>query len=209
MRKLGHGLDQHVVDDSERARDLLLGKLTERGSEQDRDVTRVVAIAGAMDVDEDDLPRGSVVDGVVGVQIAMHPDAERWSKQFFALLACIVDCRVKNLVKMANRKERRVANEAAMDGPGEDGAPRRSLERAPDRARNPDELVAMEDVAERYVAKLPEELQPFAQAYLDDELQKATAERLGCSERQVQRNMNLIRKIWQDMAAKDFDAALA
>jgi DNA-directed RNA polymerase specialized sigma24 family protein len=124
--------------------------------------------------------------------------------QLLALLTHIIACRAANQIKhelgVQKRGGGRVRGESVLDDPAASGETTRGLERVEDRGLAPEEIVLLQDSYRHHVHALPEKLRDFAELYLDGLTHQEIADRLGCSERTVDRKPALVTARWQEIA---------
>jgi DNA-directed RNA polymerase specialized sigma24 family protein len=126
--------------------------------------------------------------------------------QLLALLTHIIACQAANQIKhelgVQKRGGGRVQGESALAGtaPSGDGS-RRGLEQVADAGLSPQEQALLDDCYQHYVGALPEHLRDYAELYLGGLTYQEIADRMGCTERTVDRKMALILAHWQALAA--------
>jgi DNA-directed RNA polymerase specialized sigma24 family protein len=126
--------------------------------------------------------------------------------QLLALLTHITACQAANQVKhelgVQKRGGGRVQGESAFGGESASAStPFRGLEQVPDAGLSPQEKVLLDDCYRHYVSALPEQLRGYAELHLGGLTYREIAERLGCTERTVDRKMALVLARWQQLAA--------
>lgn len=122
----------------------------------------------------------------------------------WALLTHIVGCRAVNQIQHEIGTQKRgggkVHGDSAFDlltAAGE----RDHLEPADEHAHSPLEQVIMHDCYRQYVDGLPDNLRDFGEHYLAGLTHQEIAQRIGVSERTVERKLSLILRRWQTQAA--------
>jgi DNA-directed RNA polymerase specialized sigma24 family protein len=122
-----------------------------------------------------------------------------------ALLTHIIACQASNQLKhefgVQKRGAGRVRGESVLDGPADSGDTPRGLEQVEDPGLSPQEIALLHESYQRYVGGLPEKLRPFAELYLASLTHQEIADRLGCTERTVDRKIALILAHWREWAA--------
>jgi DNA-directed RNA polymerase specialized sigma24 family protein len=124
-----------------------------------------------------------------------------------ALLAHITACQAVNQIKhelgVQKRGGGRVQGESilAEDSPSGESAPR-GLAQVEAPGLSPQEQLLLQDCYERYVGTLPDHLRAYAELYLAGLPYREIAERMGCTERTVDRKVALLVARWQRMAAE-------
>jgi RNA polymerase sigma factor (sigma-70 family) len=130
--------------------------------------------------------------------------------QFLALLSHITGCQAANQIKhelgVQKRGEGAIKGESFLDVKATSGdIPRRGLEQVADRDPSPEERILLEDCYRHYVSSLPEHLRDYAELYLAGLTYREIADRLGCTERTVDRKMMLLFAHWQRLATESID----
>jgi DNA-directed RNA polymerase specialized sigma24 family protein len=127
--------------------------------------------------------------------------------QLLALLSHITACQAANQLHhelgVRKRGGGRVQGESALDGAralGEGTA--RGLEQIAGGGVSPEEQALLDDCYRHYVGALPEHLRDYAELYLCGLTYQEIGDRLGCTERTVDRKMALILSHWQRLAAE-------
>jgi DNA-directed RNA polymerase specialized sigma24 family protein len=128
--------------------------------------------------------------------------------QLLALLSHITACQAANQIKhelgVQKRGGGRVQGESVLDrAAAAASAPARGLEQVADAGPSPPEQILLQDCYRHYVTSLPEHLRDFAEMYLAGLTYREIADRLGCTERTVDRKMALILGHWQRLAVAD------
>jgi DNA-directed RNA polymerase specialized sigma24 family protein len=131
--------------------------------------------------------------------------------QLLALLSHITACQAANQIKhelgVQKRGGGRVQGESVLDRAAASDEGRRGLEQVADTGPSPPEQILLEDCYRHYVTALPEHLRDYAEMYLAGLTYREIADRLGCTERTVDRKMGLILGHWQRLAAADMSAS--
>jgi DNA-directed RNA polymerase specialized sigma24 family protein len=126
--------------------------------------------------------------------------------QLLALLSHITACQAANQLKhefgVRKRGGGRIQGESALDSPSDSGGPARGLEQISGGGLTPEERALLDDCYHHYVGALPEHLRDYAELYLSGLTYQEVADRLGCTERTVDRKMALILSHWQRLAAE-------
>jgi RNA polymerase sigma factor (sigma-70 family) len=121
-----------------------------------------------------------------------------------ALLTHITTCQAVNQIKheVGTRKRGggRVQGESALNVLAESGEPVRGLEQVAGAGRSPQEEALLTDCYQHYVDALPENLREFARLCLAGLTHREMADRLGCTERTVDRKIALVLAKWQRLA---------
>ncbi len=126
--------------------------------------------------------------------------------QLLALLSHITACQAANQLEhelgVQKRGQGRIQGESALDSPAVgDGSPR-GLEQVAGGGLSPEEQAILDDCYHHYIGALPEHLRDYAEAYLTGLTYREIADRLGCTERTVDRKMALVFSQWQRLAAR-------
>jgi len=156
-----------------------------------------VRMAGEEDVAQEALV--GFVRSVRGGRVA--PLASR--HEFFALLTHITACKAAGLMQRELGTKKRGGGKVASEGIFAAGA---SGEEGPGLAGfagpglPPDEEAALRDAYAYFFGALDEPLREIAELHLAGLTNLEAAGRLGCSERTIERKLNLIRDRWQELA---------
>jgi len=122
----------------------------------------------------------------------------------WALLTHIVGCRAVNQIQHEIGTQKRgggkVHGGSAFDLLTQSGA-HAAVEPADEAAHSPLEQVILHDCYRQYVDGLPDNVRDFAEHYLAGMTHKEIAERMGVSERTVERKLALVLRRWQTQAA--------
>jgi RNA polymerase sigma factor (sigma-70 family) len=134
--------------------------------------------------------------------------------ELLALLSHITACQAANELKhelgVQKRGSGRVRGESALDAAADSSqAGTRGLEQVADADLSPQEQIMLNDCYQHYVSELPEHLRNFAELYLAGLTHQEIADRLGCTERTVDRKMALILAHWQRLAGSSISQAPA
>ncbi len=128
--------------------------------------------------------------------------------QLLALLSHITACQAVNQLQhelgVRKRGEGRIQGESALEGPAGDD-PTRGLEQIADSRLSPQEQALLDDCYRYYVGALPGHLRDYAELHLAGLTYREIGDRLGCTERTVDRKMALILSHWQRLAAESLD----
>jgi RNA polymerase sigma factor (sigma-70 family) len=153
--------------------------------------------------DEEDVAQQAFWGFYESVKAGRLPELAN-RQQLLALLTQIVACQAYNQLKhefgVRKRGGNRVRSEADLDDPGGSGGGR-ALEQVEDTGLSPAEITLLKDCYAHYVEALPENLREFAELYLSGLTYQEMGERLGCSERTVDRKVALILARWRQLAA--------
>lgn len=155
--------------------------------------------------DEEDVAQQAFLGFYETLRAGRLPSLEN-RHQLLALLTHITACQAANQIKhelgTQKRGGGRVRCEPALAGPtrGERGRGL-SLDEIPAAGLTPDEQALLDDCYRHYVSTLPDHLRGFAEFYLAGLTYQEIADRLGCTERTVDRKMALILARWQRLAA--------
>lgn len=127
-------------------------------------------------------------------------------QQLLALLSHITACQAANQIKhelgVQKRPGASVRGESALDfAASHDDDRGRGLEQVADSGLSPTEQAILDDCYRHYLSDLPEHLRDFAESYLAGLTYQEIANRLGCTERTVDRKMAIILNRWQRLAA--------
>jgi RNA polymerase sigma factor (sigma-70 family) len=126
--------------------------------------------------------------------------------QLLALLTHITACQAVNQIKhelgVQKRGGGRVQGESVLDNPAAPGGASRGLEQAEDPGLSPQEQALLNDSYQHYVTALPENLREHAELYLAGLTHQEIADRVGCTERTVDRKVALVLARWRQMAAE-------
>jgi RNA polymerase sigma factor (sigma-70 family) len=153
--------------------------------------------------DEEDVAQQAFWGFYESVKAGRLPELAN-RQQLLALLTHIVARQAYNQLKhefgVRKRGGNRVRGEADLDDAGDSGAGR-GLEQVADAGLSPAEITLLKDCYAHYVEALPDNLHDFAELYLTGLTYQEIGERLGCSERTVDRKMALILARWRQLAA--------
>jgi RNA polymerase sigma factor (sigma-70 family) len=154
--------------------------------------------------DEEDVAQQAFWKFYEGLKTGRLPELAN-RHQLLALLTHIIACRAANQVKhelgVQKRGGGRVRGESALDDPAASGETTRGLEQVEDPGLTPEEIALLQDSYQHYVRALPDKLREFAELYLAGLTHQEIGERMGCSERTVDRKIALIMARWQEVAA--------
>jgi RNA polymerase sigma factor (sigma-70 family) len=154
--------------------------------------------------DEEDVAQQAFWKFYEGLKAGRLPELAN-RHQLLALLTHIIACRAANQIKheigVQRRGGGRVRGESVLDDPAGSGETGRGLEQVEDPGLSPEEIALLQDSYQHYVQALPEKLRDFAELYLAGLTHQEIGDRLGCSERTVDRKLALIMARWQEMAA--------
>ena len=134
-------------------------------------------------------------------------------RQLLGLLSHITTCQAANQIKhelgVRKRGAGRVQGESVLESAALSGdAHVLGLEQIADSGLTPQERILLDDCYHFYVNGLPDHLRPFAELYLAGWKYREIADRLGCTERTVDRKMALILVRWQRVALANTSAEL-
>ena len=163
--------------------------------------------------DEEDVAQQAFWGFYQSVRAGRLPELDN-RHQLLALLSHIIACQAANEIKHEVGVQKRggghVRGESALAGVGqsESGTPR-GLDQVADGALSPAEKILLDDCYHHYLGALPEHLRDFAELYLAGLTHQEIADRLGCTERTVDRKMVLIMAHWQRLAASSVSQNVA
>jgi DNA-directed RNA polymerase specialized sigma24 family protein len=123
---------------------------------------------------------------------------------FFALLACIIGCRSKNLLHKT-RRERIVLNEAGPDAVSEG---RQGLAELAADVASPSRSLEVEESLRQCLEILPAEWRTLAAMHLAGASQEEMKRATGLALRTVQRRLDNIRTCWRDAGERMMDAVM-
>lgn len=153
--------------------------------------------------DEEDVAQQAFWKFFEGLKAGRLPELTN-RHQLLALLTHIIACRAANQIKhelgVQKRGGGRVQGESALDAPTASGETTRGLEQVADPGLTPEEIALLQDSYDYYVRALPEKLRDFAELYLAGLTHQEIGDRMGCSERTVDRKVALITARWRELA---------
>jgi RNA polymerase sigma factor (sigma-70 family) len=126
-------------------------------------------------------------------------------QQLAAVLGRIIACQALNQIKhelgVQKRGAGRVQGESVFKGPAHSGdAAPRGLEQVEAPGLSPEEELLLHDFYEHTLGNLPEHLRSYAELYLAGLTHQEIADRLGCTERTVDRKLALVLAKWHRLA---------
>jgi len=129
--------------------------------------------------------------------------------ELLALLTHITACQAANQIQhevgVAKRGGGKVQGESVLDVVTASGEHQRGMAQVEDRGVSPPEQALLDDCYQRYVGAVPENLRAFAELRLAGFTHQKIADRMGCTERTVDRKIALIMAKWQRMAAESMN----
>jgi len=126
--------------------------------------------------------------------------------ELLALLTHITACQAANQIQhevgVAKRGGGKVQGESVLDALTASGEHQRGMAQVEDRGVSPPEQALLDDCYQRYVGAIPDHLRGFAELRLVGFTHQEIADRMGCTERTVDRKIALVMAKWERMATE-------